>query len=293
MIQTTTINISWLILKLFVITQRSQTMLYSWAACKRYPPPPPPANALKRVCFHNIVCRRGVGLSLETPEVLQKWISCYSFIFNMLYAVEELSPGFVFVASTVPHDCHLKTLSPLTTRFHTSGASLYRIIIKYYRNCANIEKWQDKQTNQQTLFHTTSEDSSPSPEERGEKRRAAATTRPSRDSFSHDRLGPNKSYQPIKIVHREIRNTFQQHSNMAADTKHSALQVASLCCENQSTYPQKQGNIWQDFHLELKISANFLIFGLHRGLFLASRASWDSRLQQNKRHSRTKKHRNS
>ena len=29
-----------------------------------------------------------------------------------------------------------------------------------------------------------------------------------RQFFSHDRLGPNKSYQPIKIVNREIRNTF-------------------------------------------------------------------------------------
>ncbi|CAH3190150.1 unnamed protein product [Porites evermanni] len=33
---------------------------------------------------------------------------------------------------------------------------------------------------------------------------------------------------------------------MAVDSKHSALQVASLCCENQTTYPQKQGTYsWQ------------------------------------------------
>lgn len=92
---------------------------------------------------------------------------------------------------------------------------------------------QDKQTNQQTLFHTCT----PSDSIRWLPRGHHGTV------FSHDRLGPNKSYQPIKIVNREIRNTFHQHSNMAADSKDSALQVASHCFENQSTYPQKQGNI--------------------------------------------------
>ena len=58
-------------------------------------------------------------------------------------------------------------------------------------------EWKDKQTNQQTLFQT------PSDSIRWLPRGHHATV------FSHDRLGPNKSYQPIKIVNREIRNTFQ------------------------------------------------------------------------------------
>ena len=76
--------------------------------------------------------------------------------------------------------------------------------------------------------------------------------------------------EPIRIKNREIRKI---HSNMAADSKHSVIQLAPTLCENQSNNLQKKGKASQKY-LQLIVKIKVILYFSGTG-----RYSWQAELQ--------------